>query len=342
MCRVPSGENRSCNNFKRQLTLFLDVLKNSTAQLDESWRAVANFDDRGRSYTQCLIRSHKDLPESITNRRCFPRFCKQDTERVLVATSLAVYSYCLHLNSICREYDESLLVRRGTEYFSGRFSLWFSLSFAKRQLNYWKQFLTGRPFCDELSTGRVYFKHCFRHTEMRAFRKRLLLFLVTLAFKVSICNLSDPTILTFLWSTGGRLYIVFDMNKIVDRNCQFHANFYCYSFLCIQYQILSSETTNIIGSLYLAPGTQHCLQEKSTCLLLLTEHLKLCDREHRQRYHNMIHNYIYNHFSIIFVIIIVITFFINSSSIVISISCINIIIIAIVIVIIIIIITLYY
>ena len=33
---VPSGENRSCNNFKRQLTLFLDVLKNSTAQLDES------------------------------------------------------------------------------------------------------------------------------------------------------------------------------------------------------------------------------------------------------------------------------------------------------------------
>ena len=178
---------------------------------------------------------------------------------------------------------------------------------------------------------------------MRAFRKRLLLFLVTLAFKVSICNLSDPTILTFLWSTGGRLYIVFDMNKIVDRNCQFHANFYCYSFLCIQYQILSSETTNITGSLYLAPGTQHCLQEKSTCLLLLTEHLKLCDREHRYRYHNMIHNYIYNHFSIIFVIIIVITFFINSSSsIVISTSCITIIIIAIVIVIIIIIITLYY
>ena len=203
--------------------------------------------------------------QNITNRRCFPRFCKQDIERVLVATNWAVYSYCLHLNSICREDDESLLVRRGTEYFSGRFSLWFSLSFAKRQWNYWKQFLTGHPFRDELSTGRVYFKHCFRQTEMRAFRKRLLLFLVTLAFKVSICNLSDPTILTFLWSTGGRLYIVFNMNKIVDRNCQFHANFYCYSFLCIQYQILSSETTNITGSLYLAPGTQHCLQEKSTC-----------------------------------------------------------------------------
>ena len=127
---------------------------------------------------------------------------------------------------------------------------------------------------------------------MRAFRKCLLLFLVTLASKVSICNLSDPTILTFLWSTGGRLYIVFDMNKIVDRNCQFHANFYCYSFLCIQYQILSSKTIDIIGSLYLAPGTQHCLQEKSTCLLLLTEHLKLCDREHRHRYHNMIHTII--------------------------------------------------
>ena len=74
--------------------------------------------------------------------------------------------------------------------------------------------------------GRVYFKHCFRQTGMRAIRKRLLLFLVTLAFKVSICNLSDPTILTFLWSTGGRLYIVFDINKIVDRNCQFRANFY--------------------------------------------------------------------------------------------------------------------
>ena len=170
---------------------------------------------------------------------------------------------------------------------------------------------------------------------MRAFRKCLLLFLVTLASKVSICNLSDPTILTFLWSTGGRLYIVFDMNKIVDRNCQLRANFYCYSFLCIQYQILSSETTNIIGSLYLAPGTQHCLQEKSTCRTF--EIMRSWTSTSLSQHDS------HNHFSMIFVIIIVITFFINSSSsIVISTSCITIIIIAIVIVIIIIFITLYY
>ena len=79
------------------------------------------------------------------------------------------------------------------------------------------------------------------------------------------------------------------LNKIVLRNCQFHAKFYCYSFLCLQYQILSSETI-LIGTLYLAPGTHHCLQEKSTSFLLLTEHLKLCHREYPHRYHNLIDN----------------------------------------------------
>ena len=33
---VPLGENQLCNNFKRPLTKFLDLLKNSEAQLDES------------------------------------------------------------------------------------------------------------------------------------------------------------------------------------------------------------------------------------------------------------------------------------------------------------------
>ena len=85
------------------------------------------------------------------------------------------------------------------------------------------------------------------------------------------------------------------LNKIVLRNCQFHAKFYCYSFLCIQYQILSSEKIKVIssvliGTLYLAPGTQHCLQEKSTSFLLLTEHLKLCHREYPHRYHSLIDN----------------------------------------------------
>ena len=43
----------------------------------------------------------------------------------------------------------------------------------------------------------------------------------------------------------------------------------------------------LIGTLYLAPGTQHCLQEKSTSFLLLTEHLKLCHREYPHRYHTL-------------------------------------------------------
>ena len=131
------------------------------------------------------------------------------------------------------------------------------------------------------------------------------------------------------------------MNEIENRNFV-SCNFHCYSFLCIQYQNLSFDTTNKISSVLIAsPYTQHCLQEKSTCLLLLTEHLKLCHCEYRHRYHNMIENYIYNHFSIIFVITIVVIIIINNSSgiIVIRTSSISNIIIAIVIAIAIIIIT---
>ena len=131
------------------------------------------------------------------------------------------------------------------------------------------------------------------------------------------------------------------MNEIENRNFV-SCNFHCYSFLCIQYQNLSSDTTNIISSVLIgSPYTQHCLQEKSTCILLLTEHFKLCHRKCRHRCHNMIENYIYDHFSIIFITIIVIIIIINSSSgmIVISTSSITIIIVAIVIAIAIIIIT---
>ena len=84
----------------------------------------------------------------------------------------------------------------------------------------------------------------------------------------------------------------------------------------------------------------HCLQGKSTWLLPLTEHLKLCHRQYPYLSYNVIDNYIYNHIRIIFVIIIVIINITDNSSgnICIATSGITIIIIAIVILIIIVII----